>query len=100
MYKVLKSEICGNFGPLIEHDPHWINFTILTSENNRYFKCLYKIWNKIISFDKKKKRKSKTCHRKSEEKHEFECFKSESLVFQNGYPNDVLTRFFCLHPYQ
>jgi hypothetical protein len=55
MYKVLKSEICGNFGPLIEHDPHWINFTILTSESNRYFKCLYKIWNKIISFDTKKR---------------------------------------------
>ncbi len=43
--------------PLIEHGPHWINFTILTfiSENNRYFKGLYKIWNKIISFDMRKK---------------------------------------------
>ncbi len=58
----------------MEHGPHWINFTILTfmSENNRYFRCLYKIWNKIISFDMKKKRKSKTCHRKSEKKGEFE----------------------------
>ncbi len=25
------------------------------SENNRYFKNLYKIWNKSISFDMKKK---------------------------------------------
>jgi hypothetical protein len=35
---------------LIEHGPHWINFNILTfiSENNRYFKCLYKSWNTII----------------------------------------------------
>jgi len=55
--KVFKSENFGNFGPLIKYGPHWINFTILTfiSENNRYSKCLYKIWNKIISFDIKKK---------------------------------------------
>jgi len=35
----------STFGPLIEYDPHWINFIILTfiSENNRYFKGLYKI---------------------------------------------------------
>ncbi len=68
--KQFKSEIFGNFGPLIEHGPHWINFNILIfiSENNRYSICLYKIWNKIISFDmKKKKGKSKTSHRKSEE---------------------------------
>jgi hypothetical protein len=40
----------------IEHGPHWINFIIFTfiSENNRYFKNLYKIWNKIISLDMKK----------------------------------------------
>jgi hypothetical protein len=29
MLKVLKSQIYGNFGPLIEHGPHWINFTIV-----------------------------------------------------------------------
>jgi hypothetical protein len=52
-----KNHFFGNFGPLIEHSPHWIKFTIVTfiSENNRYFRGLYKIWNKIISFDMKKK---------------------------------------------
>jgi hypothetical protein len=47
----------SSFGPLIEHGPHWINFIIFTfiSENNRYFRGIYKIWNKIISFDMKKK---------------------------------------------
>ncbi len=47
----------GNFGPLIEHGPRWINFTIFIfiSENSRYFKSLYKIWKKIISFDMRKK---------------------------------------------
>jgi hypothetical protein len=45
---------------LIKHGPHWINFTIFTfiSENNTYFRCLYKIWNKIISFDMRKKREN------------------------------------------
>jgi hypothetical protein len=57
MYKISKNEFFGNFGPLIEHGPHWINFIILTfiSENNRYFRCPYKIWSKFISFDTKKK---------------------------------------------
>jgi hypothetical protein len=32
----------------------------------------------------RKKGKSKTCHRKSEEKNVFENPKSESLVFQRG----------------
>jgi hypothetical protein len=45
----------------------------------------YFIWHE------KRREKSKTNHRKSEEKHEFECFKSESLVFQWGYPNHALT---------
>jgi hypothetical protein len=42
---------------MIEHGPHWIIFTIstFTSENDRYSRCLYKIWNKIISFDMRKK---------------------------------------------
>ncbi len=50
-------QILGNFLPLIEHGPHWINFIIFTfiSEKNRYFRSLHKIWNKIISFDMKKK---------------------------------------------
>ncbi len=58
---------------MIEHGPHWINFTIVTfiSENNRYFIGLYKIWNKVISFDMKKRVKYKTNHGKSEEKGEF-----------------------------
>jgi len=57
MLKVLKNQIFGNFGPLMEHGPHWINFIILTfiSEKNRYFKSLHKIWNKIISLDMRKK---------------------------------------------
>jgi hypothetical protein len=51
--KCFKSEMFGLFGPLIEGGPHWINYIILIfiSEKNRYFRCLYKIWNKIISFD-------------------------------------------------
>jgi hypothetical protein len=67
--EVPKSQILGNFGPLIEHGPHWINFIILTfiSENNKYFRGLYKIWNKIISFDMKKKMKCKTYLGKNEE---------------------------------
>jgi hypothetical protein len=56
--KVSKSEFFGNFGPLIEHSPHWINFTIIIfiSEKSRYYRCLYKNWNKIISFDTRKKK--------------------------------------------
>jgi hypothetical protein len=63
-----------NFGPLIEHGPYWINSIILTfiSEKIRYSKCLYIIWNKIISFDMRKKGKSKVGHKKNEEKGEFE----------------------------
>ncbi len=57
MEKVFKSQNFGSFGTLTEHGPHWINFNILTfiSENNRYFRGLYKIWKKIISFDMRKK---------------------------------------------
>ncbi len=52
-----KNQNFENFGPLIKHDVHWINFIILTfiSEKNRYFRGLYEIWNKIISFDMRKK---------------------------------------------
>jgi hypothetical protein len=51
------SQFFGNFGPLIEHGPHWINFIIPTfiSDNNRYFRGQYKIWNKIISFNMRKR---------------------------------------------
>ncbi len=31
MWKISKNEICKNFGPLIKHGPHWINFIILIS---------------------------------------------------------------------
>jgi len=57
MYKFSKNEIFGIFGPLIEHGPHWINFTILTfiSENNGCFRCPYKIWSKFISFEMREK---------------------------------------------
>jgi hypothetical protein len=55
--KISKCQSFGNFGPFIEHSPHWINFTLPTfiSENNRYFISLYKIWNKVITFDMRKK---------------------------------------------
>ncbi len=77
---------------MIEHGPHWINFTILIfiNEKNKYSKCQYKIWNKIISFDMRKKKESHLIgHKKSEEKGEFESPKNESLVFEGGYPNHV-----------
>jgi hypothetical protein len=97
MYKISKSEFFGNFGPLIEHGPHWINFIILTfiseynnnnnnNNNNNKFRCLYKIWNKYISFDMKKKMKSKIGHRFYEEKAEFEGSRRESLCFKWGIP--------------
>jgi hypothetical protein len=71
---------------LIEHGTHWISFVILTfiSEKNKYSKGLYKIWNKINSFDMRKKMKCKTSHKKSEEKDEFESFSSESLGLKCG----------------
>jgi hypothetical protein len=81
MYKISKNEKFGSFGSLIEHGSHWINFINLTfiRENNRYFRCLYKLWSKFISFDVRKKRKFKTCHRFCEEKGEFGGPKNESL---------------------
>ncbi len=77
----------GNFGPLIEHGPHWINFTIINfiSENNRYFGGLYKLWNKIISFDMNKKVNGSPW--------------SESLGFKCGTPimlGPFNVFFFCL----
>ncbi len=38
---------------MIKHGPHWIHFIVLTfiNEKNRDFKCPYRIWSKIISFD-------------------------------------------------
>jgi hypothetical protein len=47
-----------NFGPLIKHGPHWLNLIIFTfiSEKNRYSRCLYKIWNKIISSNMREKK--------------------------------------------
>jgi hypothetical protein len=57
MSKNSKNQNFENFGLLIKHDVHWINFSILTfiSEKNRYFRGLYEIWNKNISFDMRKK---------------------------------------------
>jgi len=83
----------------MEHGPFWLNFTISTSisEKIKYFKCLYKIWSKTISFDmREKKEKSKINHRKNEKKGEFESPRNESLVFQKGYPNHAwsLLHFF------
>jgi len=53
-----------------------------------YSKCQYKIWNKIISFDMRKKMKNHLIgHKKNEEKGEFDSPKNECLVFQGGYRN-------------
>jgi hypothetical protein len=43
-----------------------------------------KIGTKLFHFTWEKKGKSKIVHRKNEEKGEFECLRSESLVFQSG----------------
>jgi hypothetical protein len=89
MLKFSKSQISRNFGPLIEHGPHWINFIIFTftSEKNRYFGGLYKIWNRIILFDmRKKKVKCKTCHGKSEEKCGFKSPWNGFLGLKWGIP--------------
>jgi hypothetical protein len=77
-----------NFEPLIEYGPHWINFIILTFiiEKNKYSKSLYKIWNKIISFDMKKKGNFKIGHRKSEEKDELESLTTKSICFKGCTP--------------
>jgi hypothetical protein len=58
MYKVSKNEISGNFGPLIEHGLHCLNFIILTfiSEKNKSPIRSYKICNKFISYDMRKKK--------------------------------------------
>jgi hypothetical protein len=50
-----------------------------------------KIGTKLFHFTWEKKGKSKIVHRKNEEKGEFECLRSESLVFQSGYLNCILT---------
>jgi len=86
--KVSKNQMSWNFGPFIEHGPHGINSTILTfkSENNNYFRGMYKICNKIISFDMQKKVKCKTSHGENEEKGEFGSPWSESLRFKCDTP--------------
>jgi hypothetical protein len=45
-----KDQIFRNFGPLIEHGPHWINFTILTfiSEKKKTLKAYIKFGTKLI----------------------------------------------------
>jgi len=71
------------FGPLIEHGPHWIDFIIITfiSEKNRYFRCPYKIWSKFITFDMKKKGNLR-CQRFYKKKGEFGGPRSESFYFK------------------
>jgi hypothetical protein len=61
MSKFSNFEIFVNFEPLIEHDPHWIKFIILTFISKKK-DIINAYWNKIISFDMKK-RKFKTNHR-------------------------------------
>jgi hypothetical protein len=57
MFKILKNEIFGNFGPLTDYGAYWMNLIIVSfkSENNRYSRDLYKKWSKFISFDMRKK---------------------------------------------
>ncbi len=43
---------------------------------------------------RKKKGKSKIGHRKSEGKGEFESSRSESLMFEKGYPNHAWTHMY------
>jgi hypothetical protein len=76
------------FGPLIKHGPSWIKFFVLTFiiEHNRYLKYPYKIWSKFISFDMKKKGKSKTCHKFYEERVEFGGVLGVSPYVSNGVP--------------
>jgi hypothetical protein len=78
-----------NFGPLIKHDPHWINYTNLTftNEKNRYFRGLYKIWNKIIHFTWKKRWNVRHIHGKNEEKGELWKFLEWILKVQMWYPD-------------
>jgi hypothetical protein len=74
-YKVFKkiNQFFENFGPLIKHGPHWINYTIFIFINNNNLLINWPIKKiKFISFDKKKKTKCKTSHDKSEEKNKFE----------------------------
>jgi hypothetical protein len=87
MLKVSKNQNFENFGPLIEHGSHWINFTILTfiNENNR-LKAYIKIETKLFHLTWKKKVKCKTCHGKNEEKAEFGSPYSEFLGFKCGIP--------------
>jgi hypothetical protein len=86
--KFQKVKFFGNFGPLIEHSPHWINFTIIIfiSEKVDIINAYIKFGTKLFHLTREKKGKSKKGHRKNEKKGEF-----ESLVFMRGYPNRALT---------
>jgi len=55
--KSFKKSIFGEFWAIDRTWPTLDKFIILIfiNENNRYFKNLYKIWNKIISFYMRKK---------------------------------------------
>jgi hypothetical protein len=50
MLNISKNQISRNFGPLIGHGPHWINFTIVTflSENNIYLEAYIKFGTKLF----------------------------------------------------
>jgi hypothetical protein len=49
------------------------------------FRCPYKIWNKFISFDMKKKRKFKTCHSFMKKKMNLGVLRTSPCV-SNGVP--------------
>jgi len=76
---------------LIEHGPHWISFIIFSfiSENIDILNAYIKFGTKLFIFTFKKKEKFKTCHKKSK-KGEFECFRSESLMFERRHSNRAL----------
>jgi hypothetical protein len=70
-------------------------------QKKRYFRSLHKIWNKIISFDIRKKGEMQAYHGKSEEKGEFGSPRNESLCFKRGtlimFGPIYSTHIACLH---
>jgi hypothetical protein len=57
------------------HIGYLLYYSYFHKWKNIYFRCLYKIWNTIISFYMRKLGKPKTSHRKNEEEGEFESLK-------------------------
>jgi hypothetical protein len=83
--KGFKNEIFDNFGPSIEHGPHWINIIIYTFISEKIKSTrVYIICNQIIPFDMKKMGNLRQVIGKVKKNYEFESFKNESLCFKSG----------------